>query len=106
MARKAWLLTHDRGVWPMNVGRQEGHPPHTPRPATASVLPLIEWLSGNECNDLDDAGLVAGVGQRLRATGLPLDRFTLHFATLHPDLPGRIIAWAPDEPVEVYDQDQ
>ena len=90
----------------MNIRRQQAAVSHGQPTATTSVLSLIEWLSGNECNDLDDAGLVAGVGQRLRAAGLPLDRFALHLATLHPDLTGRIIAWAPDEPVEVYDQDQ
>jgi adenylate cyclase len=70
---------------------------------TTSVLAIIEWLSGNECHDLDDAGLIAGLGRRLSVAGLPLDRFSMHFRTLHPAIAGRTIAWAPDEPVEVYE---
>jgi len=70
---------------------------------TASALTIIEWLGGNECHDLDDAGLVGELGRRLSLAGLPLDRLSLHFRTLHPALSGRTIAWAPDEPVEVYE---
>ncbi len=71
--------------------------------ATASALAIIEWLGGNECHDLDDAALVSELGRRLCLAGLPLDRLSLHFRTLHPQLAGRTIAWAPDEPVEVYE---
>jgi adenylate cyclase len=70
---------------------------------TTSVLAIIEWLGGNECHDLDDAGLIAGLGRRLSDAGLPLDRFSVHFRTLHSAIAGRTIAWAPDEPVEVYE---
>lgn len=70
---------------------------------TISVLAITEWLTGNECHDLDDAGLIAGLGRRLGEAGLPLDRFSMHFRTLHPAVAGRTIAWAPDEPVEVYE---
>jgi adenylate cyclase len=35
--------------------------------------------------------------------GISLDRLVLHLMTLHPDVIGRSIAWAPREPVEVYD---
>src|ERR1700754_4018255 len=71
--------------------------------ATTSALAIIEWLGGNECHDLDDAALVGELGRRLSLAGLPLDRLSLHFRTLHPGLAGRTIAWAPDEPVEVYE---
>lgn len=73
---------------------------------SAAILAMIEWLSGEECHETDDAGLIAGLGQRLRAAGLPLDRLTLHMRTLHPDLAGRTLAWAPNEPVEIYDRDR
>lgn len=33
---------------------------------------IIEWLAGDECHDIDDAGLTAGLGRRLRAAGLPM----------------------------------
>jgi adenylate cyclase len=70
-----------------------------------SLLSVIEWLSGDECHALDEAGLIASFGRRLRALGLPLDRLTLHLMTLHPEFIGRTLAWAPGEPVEIHDRD-
>ncbi|MEH2512854.1 adenylate cyclase [Nitrobacteraceae bacterium AZCC 1564] len=70
---------------------------------SASGLAIIEWLGGNECRDLDDAALVGELGRRVSLAGLPLDRLSLHFRTLHPAIAGRTIAWAPGEPVEVYE---
>lgn len=64
---------------------------------------IIEWLVGDECHELDLSGLTAGFGLRLRAAGIPLDRFALHLRTLHPLIRGRTIAWAPNEPVEFFD---
>jgi adenylate cyclase len=71
----------------------------------AATGELIEWLTGDECHELDDAGLAAGVGQRLRAAGLPIDRLALHLRTLHPELFGRSLAWSPDEAVEIHDRE-
>jgi hypothetical protein len=42
------------------------------RSVTATVLGIIEWLAGNECHELDDAGLVAGFARRLAAAEMPL----------------------------------
>ncbi|WP_218578155.1 adenylate/guanylate cyclase domain-containing protein [Vineibacter terrae] len=77
------------------------------RPVTgaAAILEIIEWLSGDECHELDDAGLIAGLGRRLRSAGLPIDRLSLHLRTLHPEIFGRSVAWAPNEPVEVHDRE-
>ncbi|MBB2699538.1 adenylate/guanylate cyclase domain-containing protein [Rhizobium phaseoli] len=72
---------------------------------TGALLAIIEWLSGDECHALDEAGLVSGLGRRLQALGLPVDRLTLHLMTLHPELVGRTIAWAPGEPVEIHDRE-
>ncbi|MFK0166483.1 adenylate/guanylate cyclase domain-containing protein [Rhizobium sp. NPDC090279] len=72
---------------------------------TAATLSLIEWLTGDECHALDEAGLVAGLGRRLQALGLPVDRLTLHLTTLHPELIGRTFAWAPGEPIEIHDRE-
>ena len=69
------------------------------------VADVIDWLAGDECHELDDAGLIAGLGRRLRASGLPLDRLTLHLRTLHPEIFGRTVAWAPNEPVEIHDRE-
>lgn len=68
-----------------------------------SILEFAEWVSSDDCRGLDDIGLVAETARRLVKIGLPLDRIVLHLMTLHPDVIGRSIAWAPKEPVEVYD---
>jgi adenylate cyclase len=72
---------------------------------TIDTLPILEWLIGEECGALDDAGLIAGVGERLRATGLPLDRLGLYLRTLHPEFFGRALVWTPGEPVESENRD-
>ena len=69
------------------------------------ILDLIEWLSGNEAHDLEDAGLVGALGRRLSALGIPLDLLTLHLRTLHPEILARTIAWAPNMGVHVYDRE-
>ncbi|MGG6897664.1 adenylate/guanylate cyclase domain-containing protein [Rhizobium sp. BR 315] len=71
----------------------------------AATLSLIEWLTGDECHALDEVGLISGLGRRLRAIGLPIDRLTLHLMTLHPELIGRTFAWAPGEPIEIHDRE-
>jgi adenylate cyclase len=71
----------------------------------ASILSVVEWLSGDDCHAVDEAGLVAGLGRRLLRIGLPIDRLTLHLTTLHPEILGRTLAWAPSEPVEIHDRE-
>ena len=61
----------------------------------ASLLSILEWLSGDECHLLDEAGMIAGFGRRLRQIGLPLDRLTLHLMTLHPEIMGRDLRVGP-----------
>jgi adenylate cyclase len=68
------------------------------------ALAIIEWLSGEECHALDEAGLLSGLGRRLESIGLPVDRLTLHLMTLHPEHLCRSVAWAPEEPVEIRDR--
>lgn len=80
-------------------------PPDDPSLRRGAIAEVIEWLTGDECHELDDAGLVAGLGRRLRAAGLPLDRLALHLRTLHPEILGRTMAWSPDEPVEIHDRE-
>ncbi|HVI90489.1 MAG TPA: adenylate/guanylate cyclase domain-containing protein [Dongiaceae bacterium] len=77
-----------------------------PAPVAAqAVLEIVEWLTGNDCHEQDDAGLIAGLGLRLRKIGLPVDRLALHLRTLHPEILGRTVAWAPNEPVEIRDRE-
>jgi adenylate cyclase len=76
-----------------------------PTTAPASILSVLEWLSGDECHAIDEAGLISGLGRRLRQMGLPVDRLTLHLMTLHPEILGRTLAWAPSEPIEIHDRE-
>jgi adenylate cyclase len=86
---------------------KSGSPPATDggSASSAATVALIEWLVGDECHELDDAGLAAGFGRRLRAAGLPIDRLTLHLRTLNPEIFGRSVAWAPNEAVEIHDRE-
>jgi adenylate cyclase len=72
-----------------------------PMPAISEI---IDWLAGHECHELDATKLAAELGCRLRTTGLPLDHLVLYLRTLHPEIRGRTIAWAPGEPVQTHDR--
>jgi adenylate cyclase len=85
--------------------RQPVMAPDDPSRARSAITGLVEWLAGDECHELDDAGLIAGLGRRLWMAGVPIDRLTLHLRTLHPEILGRALAWAPDEPVEIHDRE-
>jgi adenylate cyclase len=74
-------------------------------PGAPAMPGLIEWLVGDECRALDDGEMIEGLGARLRATGLSLNRLTLHLRTLHPQMIGRTLAWAPGEPVQILDRE-
>lgn len=77
----------------------------SPKPASnVAGRPLIEWLNSGEADRLDHAGLLSALGSRLRRTGLMIDRLAMYFGTLHPEVFDRALAWAPDEPVEIYEQ--
>ncbi|MET1028533.1 MAG: adenylate/guanylate cyclase domain-containing protein [Dongiaceae bacterium] len=76
-----------------------------PSPGPAAILEVVEWLAGNDCHELDDAGLIAGLALRLTTAGLPIDRLALHLRTLHPEILGRTVAWAPNEAVEIRNRD-
>jgi adenylate cyclase len=69
-----------------------------------AICEIIEWLAGDECHELDDAGLADGLGRRLRAADLPLDHLVLSLRTLDPEIRGRTVAWAPGERAEIRDR--
>src|SRR5580693_8944794 len=73
-------------------------------PLEARAFEAINWLCSDECHDLDDAGMIAGLGSLLRALGLSIDRIGLHLRTLHPQILARSILWSPDEPVQIVDR--
>ncbi|WP_391345648.1 adenylate/guanylate cyclase domain-containing protein [Azospirillum sp. A23] len=85
--------------WPAGAG--ERHRLH----GSAPILDIVEWLAGDDCHAMDEAAFIAGLGRRLRSVGLPVDRLTLHLRTLHPEILGRTVAWAPNEPVEIHDRE-
>ena len=35
----------------------------------SAIHDVIEWLASDECHDVDDAGLIAGLGRQLQAAG-------------------------------------
>lgn len=72
--------------------------------AEARQLGLIEWLSGEECRVLDEAGLIAGLVRRLRSLPLPLDGVALYLRALHPEIRARIVVWSPETAVEIHDR--
>src|SRR6266446_4327592 len=72
--------------------------------SSSAIHDVVEWLASDECHDVDDAGLIAGLGRQLQAAGLPIDRLAVHLRTLHPEILGRTVAWSPNEPVEVQDR--
>jgi adenylate cyclase len=85
-----------------NADRTTGQGHQTPLLAMSE---LIEWLSSDECHELDDGGLAAGLGRRLNASGLPVDHLGLYLRTLHPEIFGRTIWWAPGEPAQIRDRE-
>ena len=71
-----------------------------------ALLAMIEWISGEGCEQDDERLFIAGLGEHLYSLGFPIDRLTFHVMTLHPDYVGRTVAWAPDEAVEVLDRER
>jgi len=76
-----------------------------PSAAKEPVDTLLAWLSGVEGRALDEAALVAGLGGRLRAAGLPVDRLAALRWTLHPGVLAAAMSWTPDRPVQIYDRE-
>jgi adenylate cyclase len=83
--------------------RIDGKQPVNDRDA---LLSMIEWISDEGCAEPDERLFIAGLGERLRLLGFPIDRLTFHVMTLHPAYVGRTVAWAPGEIVEVHDREQ
>ncbi|MDB5513898.1 MAG: adenylate cyclase [Tardiphaga sp.] len=83
------------------VRSHQDHPEGVP----VSARRVTGWLRGDEARSLDDPGLVSSLGCRLHEAGLGFDRLAFHVGTLHPEVFARILAWSPNEPVEVYERD-
>jgi adenylate cyclase len=66
---------------------------------------VVRWLCSDACHDLDDAGVISGLGRRLQSLGLAIDRIGLHLRTLHPQIIARSIMWSFGEPVQIIDRE-
>jgi adenylate cyclase len=91
----------------MTARSNRGSPPRDSNLDNAAMLAHTAnaWRHSAGTRALDEAGLIASLGRYLYDAGLGLDRVTFHVGTLHPDVFARILAWTPDEPVEVFEQD-
>jgi adenylate cyclase len=57
-----------------------------------NAFEIIGWLASDECHELDQAGLIDGLGAKLCKAGMPpLHRMVFHLRTLHPTVVGRAI---------------
>src|SRR5262245_33687709 len=70
--------------------RRSAGGPHT-APDSTTVDEIEEWLLAGALREDDQLTLFESLVWRLVATGLPLDRASLHVGTLHPQLFG--FAW-------------
>lgn len=67
-------------------------------PDASSAERIHEWLV-DEANKLDTAALVDALAWRLRAAGVPLDRFSFNFRLLSAKHIAASIIWRPNEPM-------
>jgi adenylate cyclase len=65
----------------------------------STVDALIEWLIAGAPGVTDAKSVIERFGERLRASGLPLDRISSFTTTLHPSVAGRARRWSTDHPL-------
>ncbi|HVJ40382.1 MAG TPA: adenylate/guanylate cyclase domain-containing protein [Dongiaceae bacterium] len=68
------------------------------------LFDIIEWLSSHESRDLDEAGLITGLGERLQALPLQVDCIALYLRALHPEIRARLIVWSREKAAESHDR--
>ena len=69
---------------------------------------IAEWLERTALRGLPTQDLVAGLGERIVAAGIPLARLTAMVDTLHPVHEGSVYRWVDGEPgvtIFTYDRD-
>jgi adenylate cyclase len=69
----------------------------------SAIRDTVGWLVDGARDVRLPQDVMAGLGARLLAVGLPLHRVALFVRTLHPNVMGRRFLWRPDAPVEVSD---
>jgi adenylate cyclase len=65
------------------------------------VQEIFEWLVDGAPGAATSQDVVAELGRRIRAAGIPLDRLGAWVRTLHPSIMGRAFRWEPDTPVTI-----
>jgi adenylate cyclase len=60
---------------------------------------LIEWLTSDECHDLDASMALCRLGSLLRKAGVPVDLVAFHLRRLHPQILGSMMLWEPGKQV-------
>ena len=56
---------------------------------------LHHWLVAGAPGSQNYGDIIAEIGARLRAAGVPVDQFGSYKTMVHPELPGRLDAWSP-----------
>ena len=74
-----------------------------PRRADA-IQSAVDWLTDGARDVHRPQDVMAGLGARLLAAGLPLYRVALFVRTLHPNVMGRRFLWRPGAAVEISEQ--
>lgn len=64
---------------------------------------LIDWLTSDQCHDLDRHALLPSLASLLCAEGVPVDLAALYLRRLHPRILGSAVLWTPGEQVQVRD---
>lgn len=64
-----------------------------PGTAQARAAPVIDWVVRAVQGAPEVTAFLAAIGERIRAAGMPLARFSLHTRTLHPDIRGFTGIW-------------
>ncbi|SHM05687.1 adenylate/guanylate cyclase domain-containing protein [Roseibium suaedae] len=62
---------------------------------------LVQWLYGDAAGRADSLELIEELGQRLRESGVPIDRITTAIPLLHPNVRAEAAVWTSDGTREI-----
>jgi adenylate cyclase len=95
-------LYRQRAMVSVNVRAPSRAEPETMAQIDSGALQdAVEWLIDGARDVRLPQDVMAGLGARLLAAGLPLHRVALFVRTLHPDVMGRRFLWRPGAAVEI-----
>ncbi|MCX7304945.1 MAG: adenylate/guanylate cyclase domain-containing protein [Hyphomicrobiales bacterium] len=64
---------------------------------STAIDELVDWMNDGARPGGNARQLIEGVGRRLVGAGLPIGRFAIFVATLHPNVAGRRFLWTPED---------